>query len=117
MQYVWNCTSHPSLNFTGQNTTSLTFRASEPGDFVFTLAVLDDNGSWSVNEDSVTVRVTQPPVNTPPEPVIAGPAEKVRPGDQVTLDGSQSNDRDGSIVEFKWRCISHPTLNFTGQNT
>ncbi len=117
VQYVWNCTSHPSLNFTGQNTTSLTFRASEPGDFVFTLAVLDDNGSWSVNEDSVTVRVTQPPVNTPPEPVIAGPAEKVRPGDQVTLDGSQSNDRDGSIVEFKWRCISHPTLNFTGQNT
>jgi hypothetical protein len=116
-EYVWNCTSHPTLEFTGQNTTTVSFRPAEPGDFVFTLAVLDDNGSWCVNEDTVTVRVTQPPVNTPPEPVIAGPSEKVRPGDQVTLDGSQSADRDGSIVEFKWRCISHPTLNFTGQNT
>ncbi len=116
-EYVWNCTSHPGLSFTGQNTTSVSFRPSEVGDFVFTLAVLDDNGSWSVNEDSVTVHVTQPPVNSAPEPVIAGPTGNVRPGDQVTLDGSQSSDRDGSIVEFKWRCISHPTLNFTGQNT
>ncbi|UCC92479.1 MAG: VCBS repeat-containing protein, partial [Thermoplasmata archaeon] len=116
-QYLWNCTSHPGLNFTGQNTTTVTFRPTETGDFVFTLAVLDDNGSWSVNEDTVTVRVTTPPVNTPPEPVIAGPSVKVRPGDQVTLDGSQSNDRDGTIVQFEWRCISHPSLNFTGQNT
>ena len=117
VEYVWNCTSHPTLVFTGQDTTSITFRPGEPGDFVFTLAVLDDNGSWSVNEDTVTVHVTQPDVNTAPEPVIAGPSVKVRPGDQVTLDGSPSNDRDGSIVEFKWRCISHPTLDFTGQNT
>ena len=116
-EYVWNCTSHPTLEFTGQNTTSLAFRPGEPGDYVFTLAVLDDNDTWSVNEDTVTVRVTRPPVNSPPEPVIAGPSEKVRPGDQVTLDGSQSSDRDGSIVEFKWRCISHPTLDFTGQNS
>jgi hypothetical protein len=116
-EYVWNCTSHPTLEFTGQNTTTITFRPSSPADYVFTLAVLDDNGSWSVTEDAVTVSVTQPPVNTPPEPVIAGPSAKVRPGDQVTLDGSQSSDRDGSIVEFEWRCISHPSLNFTGQNS
>jgi hypothetical protein len=117
VKYVWNCTSHPTLNFTGQNTTTVTFRPSEPGDYVFTLAVLDDNGSWSVNEDSVTIQVTSPPVNTPPDPVIAGPSVKVRPGDQVTLDGSQSSDRDGTIVEFQWRCLSHPSLEFTGQNT
>ncbi len=117
VNYTWNCTSHPSLDFIGQNTTSVTFRAAEVGDFVFTLAVLDDNDTWSVSEDTVTIHVTQPPVNSPPEPVIAGPSEKVRPYDQVTLDGSQSNDRDGTIVEFQWRCISHPTLEFTGQNT
>jgi hypothetical protein len=116
-QYVWNCTSHPTLVITGQNTTSITFRPTEVGDIVFTLAVLDDNGSWSINEDTITVHVTQPPVNSPPEPVIAGPSVKVRPGDQVTLDGSQSSDRDGSIEEFKWRSISHPTLDFTGQNS
>jgi len=117
VEYLWNCTSHPGLSFTGQNTTTLSFRPGEPGDYMFTLEVLDDNGSWSVSADTVTVRVTQPPVNSAPEPVIAGPSIKVRPGEQVTLDGSQSSDRDGSIVEFKWRCISHPTLTFTGQNT
>ncbi len=116
-EYLWNCTSHPSLSFTGQNTTTITFRPGAPGDYVFTLRVLDDNGSWSLNPDTVTVRVTQPPVNNPPTAVIEAPTAKVRPGGQVTLDGSKSSDRDGSIVTFDWRCISHPSLSFTGQNT
>jgi hypothetical protein len=70
-----------------------------------------------VVEDSVTIHVTMAPVNSPPEAVIDGPTVKVRPGDDVVLDGSRSSDRDGVIVTFDWSCISHPTLEFNGQNT
>ncbi len=117
VEYVWNCTSHPTLSFTGQNTTTVEFRPADPGDYVFTLAVLDDNETWCVAEDTVTIQVTLAPQNSPPEAFIDGPTDKVRPNDDVALDGSRSSDRDGVIVTFDWRCISHPTLEFTGQNT
>jgi hypothetical protein len=117
LEYVWNCTSHPSLSFTGQNTTSIYFQPNSPGDYVFTLAVMDDNMTWSLNEDSVTIQVTRPSENTLPVAVIDGPAVKVRPGDDVALDGSASYDPDGIITGFTWECLSHPTLVFTGQNT
>ncbi len=117
VEYLWNCTSHSTLSFTGQNTTTVEFRPGEPGDFIFTLDVKDDNGSWSVAVASVTIQVSHPSDNSPPVAQIDGPTIKVRPGDSVALDGSRSSDRDGAIVAFNWRCISHPTLNFTGQNT
>lgn len=118
VEYLWNCTSHPAQSFTGQNTTTVEFRPGEPGDFIFTLEVKDNNGSWSVAADSVTIQVKLPSDNSPPVAQIDGPTEKVRPGDKdVALDGSRSSDRDGAIVVFNWRCISHPTLVFTGQNT
>lgn len=117
VEYLWNCTSHPTLSFTGQNSTTVEFRPGEPGDFIFTLAVLDDNGSWSVAEDTVTIQVSLPSDNSPPVAEIDGPSFKVRPGDDVALDGSRSSDPDGAIVVFNWSCISHPTLSFTGQNT
>ncbi len=116
-EYLWNCTSHPTLSFTGQNNTTVTFTAGDEGTFVFTLAVRDNNDTWSINEDSVTIIVTLPPENTLPIAVIEGPVSKVRSGGEVNLDGSRSSDREGLIVNFTWDCISHPTLNFTGQYT
>ena len=117
VEYIWNCTSHPSLSFTGQNTTVISFRPEEPGDYVFNLFVEDDNDTMSLSPAIVTVQVTQPPVNSPPVARIDGPAGNVRPNDVVVLDGSRSSDRDGIIMVFNWRCVSHPTLEFTGQNT
>jgi hypothetical protein len=108
--YLWNCTSHPGVAFLGQNTTQITFVPDVEGDFVFTLTVRDDNGSWSLSEDLVTVRATERPVNEPPVAVIDGPGEVLRPGDLVELDGSASYDPDGTIAAYNWSLTSHPLI-------
>jgi len=115
--HMWNCTSHPTLAFQGQNTTQITFKSLEPADFVFTLAVRDDNSTWSLHEATVTVHVVRPPVNSLPMAVIEGPPSPQRPGVRISLDASTSYDPDGVVVNFRWTCLSHPTLAFTGQGT
>ena len=117
VEYRWNCTSHPTLAFIGQNTSAITFKPLDPADYVFTLAVRDDNNTWSQSEDMVTVRVVRPPVNALPIARVSGPLPPIRPGDRVYLDGSESSDSDGRVVAFKWTCISHTTLSFDGQGT
>ncbi len=122
VEYLWNCTSHPTLVFEGQNTTTLSFTPDEPGEYIITLAVRDDNGSWSLGEDTVavTVRVPPPPPpppNEPPVAVITGPEDPVMTGTAVALDGSSSYDEDGQVVDFGWRCTSHGGLEISGLNT
>ena len=115
--YKWNCTSHPTLAFQGQNTTQITFKSLEPADFLFTLAVRDDNSTWSLHEATVTVHVVRPPVNALPVSIIEGPPSPQRPGVRISLDASTSYDPDGVVVNFRWTCLSHPSLVFTGQGT
>ena len=117
VEYRWNCTSHPTLAYIGQNTTSIAFKPLDPADYVFTLAVRDDNNTWSLSEDMVTIRVVRPPVNALPIARVSGPVPPIRPGDRVYLDGSESYDTDGRVVAFRWTCLSHSTLAFDGQGT
>ncbi len=117
LEYRWNCTSHPTIAFIGQNTTAISFKPLDPANYVFTLAVRDDNNTWSLSEDMVTIQVVRPPVNALPFAKVSGPAPPTRPGDRVYLDGSESYDPDGRVVAFKWTCLSHPTLVFDGQGT
>jgi len=123
ISYLWNCTSHPGLAFDGQNTTSISFLPIEGGDYLFTLAVMDDNLSWSLQEASITVMVRVPPPPPPPPPnqppvaVIDGPSEPVINGASVYLSATDSYDPDGEIVDYDWRCTSHPELEMGGLNT
>ncbi len=117
VEYVWNCTSHPTLAFVGQNTTEISFKPLDPADYVFTLAVLDDNATWSLHEATVTIRVVRPPTNALPIARVSGPLPPNRPNVRVYLDGSESYDPDGRVVAFRWTCLSHPTLPFEGQGT
>jgi uncharacterized Zn-binding protein involved in type VI secretion len=115
--FRWNCTSHPALPFTGQDSSEVVFTATEPGDYIFTLAVRDDNSTWSIDEAMVTVKVSSVPVNQLPVPIIEGPEGPVPRGTVVILDGSASFDPDGVIVTFTWESTSHSGLLLSGQGT
>lgn len=47
----------------------------------------------------------------------AGDDMTVNIGDVVTLDGSDSEDPDGEIVEWEWKCTSHPSLSMEDADT
>jgi hypothetical protein len=47
----------------------------------------------------------------------AGDDEIMNLGETLRLDGSDSLDRDGTIVEWSWECITHPTVVLAEVNT
>jgi PKD repeat protein len=120
-EFLWNVTPTANATFTGQNTPSIELTAHNEGDIVITLAVRDDNGSWSIHEALVIKTALYPPPppppNEPPVPVIDGPDGPVLTGSQVVLDGSSSSDPDGEVVDYGWVSISHISLQIYGHNT
>ena len=71
------------------------FRFDVPGTYTVTLAVTDAAGLMGVDEMTVEVRDTEPPV------ARAGGDVTVEPGTLVALDGSASTDNVG-IVAWRW---------------
>ena len=105
--YVWTRTGgsgDDAVVLTGADTEQPRFTADTlvPGaddvTHVFSLIVMNDEGDTS-NADTVTVTI-----NAPNEPPIAdaGPDQTVGSGTIVELDGSGSNDSDGTIGTFSW---------------
>ena len=94
-----------TLEFTPQVTTQTTYD--------FTVAVTDQDRV--VATDSVQVTVNPLVSNNQPPVAVAGNDQTVTAGDTVTLDGSGSNDPDGSISTWNWSVISgNVTLQSTG---
>ena len=115
VEWLWNCTTH-TVTFTGQGTSSVSFVPAAAGHYSITLAVRDDNGTWSLSEDAVVVSVAVRP-NLPPVAVVTGPSGTVLTGDTVALDGSGSHDPDGTIASWSWAAAAPPTVEFSGQGT
>ena len=71
----------------------------DPGDHVFQLIVVDENG---VESTPVEQRVTISPDDRKPQAVLAMPAE-VAFGQPFTLDGTESTPVPGhQITSYKW---------------
>ena len=71
------------------------------GDYVFTLRVKDSHDEWS-GEDEVVVHV----LNLPP--LADAGVDITRTVDsQITLNGSRSEDPDGTVEHYNWTCTSH----------
>src|SRR5262249_13890293 len=68
-----------------------------PGRYDVTVFAFDELAERAVRgHASKSIRVNSAPV------AIAGPAQLVCPGAQVTFDGSRSYDSDGHLVETRW---------------
>jgi PKD repeat protein len=71
-----------------------------PGDYRVTLTVTDDGGLR--NRAALSIHIARPaPMNQPPTAVISGPTSGLV-GETLNLDGSGSNDLDGSVVGYDW---------------
>jgi hypothetical protein len=120
VEYLWNITPVANATLTGQNTSAIELNASEEGIIVLTLTVRDDNGSWSLQEATVTITVLvpppPPPPNEPPVAVVQAMNNPVEVGQSVILDGSSSHDPDGEVVDYGWTCVGHDVLGQSALN-
>jgi len=118
-EYLWNVTPSSNATLAGQGTPSIELTALEEGVVVITLAVRDDNGSWSLREARVTITALYPPAppNVRPVASVSGPPGPLDAGATVTLDGSGSHDDDGQVTDFGWHSVSHGSLVLSGLNT
>jgi hypothetical protein len=110
IEFNWRCISHPTLEFTGQNSTYIRFTASEIGDYTFTLDVKDNLDAWADDPAYWTVSVK---TNVAPVANITGPDYGL-PGVNITFSAAASADEDGEIVAWSWNCTSHDDLDING---
>jgi lysophospholipase L1-like esterase len=96
--YAWVQTGgSPTVTLTNANTVQARFTAPDTSTgsaLIFRLSITDDKGFS--HSGSCVVNVNGRPV------ADAGPDQQVNPGVSVVLDGSNSNDADGSIIAYQW---------------
>ncbi|MBS1933765.1 MAG: DUF4832 domain-containing protein, partial [Bacteroidetes bacterium] len=114
--YKWSQVSGPSTaTITNSTTATPTVSALVAGTYVFQLTVTDNSGSTSTAQVKVIVNAAanQPPVAN------AGASQTITlPTNTSTLDGSGSQDPDGTIASYSWTKISGPTTGtITNANT
>lgn len=94
--YVWSSASW-SDDLVGSEQTIV---FTEPGDYVVTLSVTDDNGAS--NSASITITVGDLP-NAPPVASVGASKEiTVGVAESVTLNGAASTDPEGDIASYSW---------------
>src|SRR5262249_10045481 len=111
-EYSWSKISGPSsasIETPDRDSTNVTGLAQ--GTYTFELKVTDNQGA--IGRDTVTIIVNE---NTKLDTANHTPIsdEKnnqtiVLPQNSVSLNGSASNDNDGSITEYSWSKISGPS--------
>ena len=110
--YQWTQTGGPVVDLAGDDTAIATFTAplgGAVGPLVFQLTVTDDAGATAT--DSVSVTVNLLPV------ADAGPDQSVIELTDVALDGSASDDPDGSISSFAWTQTAGPDVTLENADT
>jgi hypothetical protein len=109
--YTWKQTAGPSVELNTDRPAQPTFivpQVSQDTTLTFSLVVTDNNGASSA-PDTVNILVKNRPANIPPK-AKAGPDQTVNEGTTVTLDGSASTDRDGSIEYYQWTQTAGPLV-------
>lgn len=109
--FLWVQTSGPGVTLNNSNAATATFTAPSLSSILvlgFRLRVTDDGGATAT--DTVTITVNpDPALNTSP---MADAGSNSTQGEVVTvqLDGSGSNDPDGSVAAYAWSQIGGPAI-------
>jgi hypothetical protein len=104
--WSWTQSSGPSgATITSPTTASTTITGLQAGVYVFKLQVTDSGGASAYDSVIVTVK---PAANLPPVANAGTSKSIILPVNTVNLDGSLSNDPDGTIVSYGWVQISGP---------
>ena len=107
--YAWEQTAGPDVTLSDSSIPKPTFTSPNVGPdgvaLTFKLTVTDE--SSLSDSDTVTVNVTW--VNIPPT-ADAGPDQNVSEGEQVSLDGSGSEDMDDGIASYAWTQTAGPDV-------
>ncbi len=96
--YSWSFIDRNNIELSG---VSPTYVFNEPGVYLVTLRIVDNNNRDAIDTITLTVRDIEPPI------AIAGPDIEVYKDELVTFDGSASYDNVG-ITSYTW-CIYDAT--------
>jgi hypothetical protein len=110
--YTWTQTAGPSVELNLDRPAQPTFIAppvTQDTSLTFSLVVTDNSGTASSATDTVNILVKNLPANLRPT-ANAGPDRTVNQNATITLDGSASSDRDGSIEYYQWTQTSGPLV-------
>ncbi len=117
VSFFWAQLSGPSVTLSNADQAQAGFVApqvSENTDLVFELTVRDsDNAEAS---DTTTVAVSPAEADNLPPAADAGPDQQVQTGAAVVLDGSASEDPDGSIASVAWAQLDNGAPQVTISN-
>ena len=110
--YAWTKTSGPA-SYTIANAGMLQQRFTNlaQGVYVFTLQVTDNAGATASSTVTVTVNAAPAPPPAPNQAPVANAGSNINitlPANNTTLDGSASNDPDGTISTYAWMKTSGP---------
>ena len=117
VSFAWSQIGGTTVSLSGSNTatpsfTSPSVSAGSPDVLTFSLLVTDnENGT---NTDTVSITVSG--VNADPV-ANAGPDQSVNESAFVTLNGTGSNDPDGTIATFAWSQTGGPGVTLNGAGT
>ncbi|MEO5367390.1 MAG: PKD domain-containing protein [Magnetococcus sp. WYHC-3] len=105
----------PTVTLSGANTANATFTAPELSantSLTFTLTVTDNDNKTDTDDVIVNLSNRLAPV------AAAGPDQTLKEDSNVTLNGANSNDTDGTIATYQWVQIAGtPTVTLGGANT
>lgn len=109
VRYIWTKLSGPAKGtLSNSNTQNLKITGlTSTGAYKYQLKVVDNRAEWSY--DTVVVTVVKGEASPNDEPVAkAGRDQTIDLPAQLTLDGSESDDPDGTITEYVWSKIDGP---------
>ena len=107
VSYAWTQTSGPSTATLGTPNSALASASNlVAGTYVFRLTIKDNNNATAT--DSLIVLVN-PAINIPPVANAGSSITITLPTNTATLNGSASNDADGTITAYSWTQVSGPS--------
>ena len=114
--YSWVRISGPNTpGISGANTSTPNVSGLIAGQYVYQLTVTDNNGASSSAQVKIIV---SPAANVIPVANAGSNQSITAPANTVTLNGSASNDPDGTITAYSWVTISGPgSITISNSNT